>query len=133
MTRINIFTFSCFLFFICASVCNSENLPSKNQSKTDIIVKFKKHILKEDIIYKKLTNFEKLNHKYNVKSKKEFFKKTGELKEDKLKEELGLTHIYKLTFKYDVNIEDALNAYNNSPDIEYAEPDYIHELHYLPN
>jgi len=131
VSRVVILTF-CF-FFVCASVCNSENISQKNQSKTEIIVKFKQHVQKHEITNKKLHKFEELNKKYDVKSKKELFKKTGKLKKDKLKEELGLLHIYKIKFKQDVNIGEVLKSYNSNPDIEYAEPDYISELHYLPN
>jgi len=133
MSRITISVVCFYLFFVCAPACNSENIPRNNQSKSDIIIKFKQHVKKDDIINKKISKFEILNKKYNVKSKKELFKQTGKPKEDKLKEEIGLSRIYKITFKDDVDIEEVLKEYNNNADIEYAEPDYLQELHYLPN
>ena len=133
MSRIAIMICCFFLFSVCVSTGYSEKIPHQNHSGTDIIVKFKPHVKKAEITNKKLHKFEELNERYDVKSKKELFSKTGKSKEDKLKEKLGLLRIYKITFKQDVNIEEALKAYNSNPDIEYAEPDYLHELHYLPN
>lgn len=133
MSRIAIMICCFFLFSVCVSTGYSEKIPHQNHSGTDIIVKFKPHVKKAEITNKKLHKFEELNERYDVKSKKELFSKTGKAKEDKLKEKLGLLRIYKITFKQDVNIEEALKAYSSNPDIEYAEPDYLHELHYLPN
>jgi len=127
----------CFLlFFIFAFNCKSENGIYKKEEKypyTDIIVKFKSHVRPEDIVGKKMSNFEMLNRKYNAKTKRLLFKKSGKEKEDKLKEKIGLPRIYKIKFKDEVNIEEALRDYNEDSDIEYAEPDYFQRLNFVPD
>lgn len=121
-----------FLFF-CSSLCYSGNYSNIRSSNTDIIVKFKKSVDTNDVKNKKLINFEKLNKKYSIKSKKELIKNTGKVKLDNVKQEIGLNRIFKIKFNKAQNIKEVLENYNNDPDIEYAEPDYISVLHYLPN
>ncbi len=50
-----------------------------------------------------------------------------------MKDDLGLLRIYKVSFGEHVNIEDALKDYVGDPDIEYAVPDDVHQLQFLPN
>ena len=122
-----------FLFFFSAKFCHSETYTNIEKPDNSIIVKFKEHVKKDAIENKKLKNFEKLNKKHNLESKNLLVKKSGKKREDNLKEKLGLNRIYYLKFKENSDINKILKDYKDDPDIEYAEPDHVSELHYLPH
>ena len=46
---------------------------------------------------------------------------------------LGITRIYRIKFKEGSNIKDAISKLNRNSNIEYAEPNYLLELSFMPN
>ncbi len=61
---------------------------------------------------------EQLNRQFNVKKITPLFRKVKD-------ESFGLSRIYKIVLAPDIDVEMAVNRYNQSSSVEYAEPDYI--------
>jgi subtilisin family serine protease/methionine-rich copper-binding protein CopC len=44
-----------------------------------------------------------------------------------------LDQVVKITAPNDRDLETIISAYQNDPNVEYAQPNYVHQLHFVPN
>ncbi|MFQ5768934.1 MAG: S8 family peptidase [bacterium] len=103
----------------------------------EIIVKFKEsQQLRQKVVLKGTTEFsipslDKLNKSWLVEKIQPLFNVRQTLKLQKNNQ--ALERIVKINFALKEDLEPLIAAYQNDPNVEYAQPNYIHQIHFVPN
>jgi len=96
----------------------------------EIILKFEEdapvHFSKsfEQSLITNIDSINVLNQKYNILSSEKLYKEDTTA---------HLSKTYKIKIQNNADIKRAIKEYNNDPNIEYAEPNYIYSLQLIPN
>ena len=109
----------------------------------ELIIKFKeepkiKKTKKLDVVTSH-HSINELNKKFKVNDFEKLFKTAKEPKEEtfeingKIRKVPDLTKVYKLKVPDDQDILSMAEEYNNDPNVEYAEPNYIAHAYAIPN
>ncbi|MCE5313755.1 MAG: S8 family serine peptidase [Armatimonadota bacterium] len=84
---------------------------------------------------------QKINTKFNLKRMDKVFPNAGETTGQRtlnscasaVQMDKGLQRVYRLVFDEDIDVKQAVEQYANDPSVEYAQPNYILSLDWLPD
>ena len=122
--------------------------PENDLFKQSLSNNFNQHISKSEYVPGQIIVKFKENHNINFYTSSDKVLTTGLETLDKLNIAYGLTHTekiieddstsefsnaHKLCFKDDIDVINAVKDYNNNQYVEFAEPNYLYHLDYIPN
>jgi len=132
------------MFFLVIAFVNAVPKSARAESDTEfapgvIMIKFAESVKaelekKEGYIATGIPSIDALNKKYGVKDFVKVFSPEPQSEKDKTAyREMGLGRIYKLEMNPETDIQAMVAEFEADPNVEYAEPDFVGQGHFIPN
>jgi thermitase len=144
LKHLSFLTMVIFLFFFVLAFVNAVSQSARAETGTEfvpgvIMIKFAESVKadlekKEGYIATGIPSMDALNKKYGVKDFVKVFSPEPRSEKDKTGyKELGLGRIYKLEMNPETDVQAMVAEYKAVPNVEYAEPDFVGQGHFIPN